>query len=646
MVVRKKQRAKRVVIEKVEPEIDGGIFPIKRTIGEEVLVEADIFLEGTDNLDAVLLYRHESEKEWRKTPMNPLINDRFRGGFRVTQLGKYQYTLRAWPAAFESWRSFVKKKIEADQDVSIELPTGVLLVKQCVHRAKGEAAQALKGLLARLSLQETLVSEKVDALIDPEVARLVAEYPDHSQATEYARRLQVVVDPVKARFSAWYEMFPRSYGSFSDCEAHLEYVAQMGFDVLYFPPIHPIGQTKRKGKNNALICSAEDPGCPWAIGGKEGGHKDIHPKLGTLEDFRRLVRKARKHGLEIALDVAFQCSPDHPWVTEHPQWFKHRSDGSIRFAENPPKKYEDIYPIEFESEDWQPLWDALKSVFEFWIDQGVRIFRVDNPHTKPFAFWQWTIGDLKAQHPELIFLAEAFTRPKVMYQLAKLGFTQSYTYFAWRNAKWELEQYFTELTQTEVREFFRPNLWPNTPDILTEYFQTGGRPAFIARLILAATLGSNYGIYGAAFELLENTPREPGSEEYLNSEKYEVKKWDINRSDSLKPVIARVNGIRRDSPALHTNTGLRFHPVDNEQLICYSKSTPDRDNVILVVVNIDRNYTQSGWTYLSLDALGLNHDETYQVYDLLTDRRYTWNGARNYVELNPSVMPAHIFKVD
>jgi len=419
----------------------------------------------------------------------------------------------------------------------------------------------------------------------------------------------------------------------------------MGFDVLYLPPIHPIGHTNRKGKNNAPEAGPGDPGTPWAIGNGSGGHKAVHPALGTLDDFRHLMVAAREQGIEVALDLAYQCSPDHPYVKDHPEWFRWRPDGTVQYAENPPKKYEDIYPLNFEVENPRELWDELRSIVQFWIDQGVRIFRVDNPHTKPFPFWEWIITNTKKDHPEVIFLAEAFTRPKVMYRLAKLGFTQSYTYFTWRNSSWELTQYFTELTQTDIREFFRPNVWTNTPDILTAYLQNGGRPAFMTRLVLAATLAASYGIYGPAFELCEAEAREPGSEEYLNSEKYEIRHWDIERPDSLKEFIARVNRIRHDNPALQSDHSLEFHTTDNEQLICYSKKTKDLSNLIITVVNLDPHYVQSGWVDLPLAALGIPNGQTYEVHDLLGNGRYLWNGPRNYVELNPHVCPAHIFRV-
>ncbi len=649
--VSSEEARRRVVIEGVKPEIDGGRFPIKRVVGEPVVVEADIFADGHDTLSAVLLYRKEGEEGWHEVPMEPLVNDRWRGEFKVTELGRYRYTLEAWVDRFKSWRAALLKKVQAAQDVTVDLMVGARLVAAASRRAVGAHATQLQRWATALDGDGGL-DGKLRLALDEELAHLVTLYPDRRWATRYGRELMVLVDREKARFSAWYEMFPRScspepgrHGTLKDCEARLPYVAHMGFDVLYLPPIHPIGHTHRKGKNNTPVAAPGDVGSPWAIGSEEGGYKSVHPQLGTLEDFRRLVARARDLGIEVAMDIAFQCSPDHPYVKEHPQWFQWRPDGTVQYAENPPKKYEDIYPFDFETEDWRALWEELKSVFLFWIEQGVRIFRVDNPHTKPFAFWEWLIGELQRDYPDVILLSEAFTRPKVMYRLAKLGFNQSYTYFAWRNTKWELTQYFTELTQTEVREFFRPNLWPNTPDILTEYLQTGGRPAFMVRLVLAATLGASYGIYGPAFELMESRPREPGSEEYLNSEKYELKYWDIGRQDSLKDFIARVNRIRRENPALHRDWSLRFHSVDNDQLICYSKATDDLSNVVLVVVNLDPHHTHSGWVELPLQALGLDTQQAYQVHDLLTDARYLWQGPRNYVELNPHIVPAHIFRI-
>jgi starch synthase (maltosyl-transferring) len=468
--------------------------------------------------------------------------------------------------------------------------------------------------------------------------------------TTYPRELIVTVDRERAGCGAWYEMFPRSaspvagkHGTFKDCEARLPYVAAMGFDVLYLPPIHPIGRTGRKGKNNTLPAKTDDPGTPWAIGAKEGGHKAINSLLGTLDDFKHLMAKAKEYNIEIALDIAFQCSPDHPYVKEHPEWFLRRPDGTIQYAENPPKKYEDIYPLNFETKNWRELWEELKSVVLYWAGQDIRIFRVDNPHTKPFQFWEWLLVAVKKEYPETIFLSEAFTRPKVMYRLAKLGFTQSYTYFTWRNNKNELTDYLRELTESPVKDFFRPNFFTNTPDILHAYLQTGGRAAFMARLVLAATLCANYGIYGPAFELMESQPREPVSEEYLNSEKYEIKHWDIDRPDSLKDFIGRVNRIRRENAALRRNRNLWFNAANNEQLICYSKHTDDLSNIILVVVNLDPHATQSGTVNVPLQSWGFDITKPFKVHDLLSDKRYNWRGEWNPIELNPTVCPAHVF---
>jgi starch synthase (maltosyl-transferring) len=643
---------RRVVIEGVTPEIDAGRFPIKRVCGEHVVVEADAFGDGHDAVGCILRYRVEGAADWTEVAMEPLGNDRWRGVFTVSDIGIYRYTVMAWIDRFTSWSRDLAKKVEADQDVAIDLLVGAELVQRTSMRASGEAAKQLGEWAGLLQEGPRGMRERVQIALDEALAAAMRKHADRAFATTYGKELAVLVDREKARFSTWYEMFPRScapqagrYGTFKDCEARLPYVAAMGFDVLYLPPIHPIGSTHRKGRNNATVAGPDDPGSPWGIGSAAGGHKAVHPQLGTLEDFRRFVAKAREYDLEIALDIAFQCSPDHPYVVQHPEWFRRRPDGTVQYAENPPKKYQDIYPLDFETDHWQALWQELKSVIRFWIEQGVRIFRIDNPHTKAFRFWEWLIREVKQAHPEVIFLAEAFTRPKVMYNLAKRGFTQSYTYFAWRNTKAELTDYFTTLTHTEVREFLRPNLWPNTPDILTEYLQLGGRPAFMTRLVLAATLGASYGIYGPAFELCENRPREPGSEEYLNSEKYEIKQWDIDRPDSLSDFIARVNRIRRDNPALQSDWHLRFHPVNNDQLICYTKHSEDRSDVLLIVVNLDPHHTQSGWVELSADALELPLDGHYQVHDLLSDSRYLWHGRRNFVELNPSVVPAHIFRL-
>ncbi|HEX9108866.1 MAG TPA: alpha-1,4-glucan--maltose-1-phosphate maltosyltransferase [Longimicrobiales bacterium] len=686
---------RRVMIEAVRPEVDCGAFPIKRTLGERVVVEADVFGDGHDAVACALLWRAAADADWSRAPMLPLVNDRWRASFGVSALGLYTYTIEGWIDHFATWVKDLKKRVDAGQDVAVELLVGAQLAEEAAARAAaaGESspqaaahAAELLAFTAALRREKGEATPRIQAAFDPQLSALVGAYPDLRFATRYERELEVRVDRERARFSAWYEMFPRSaataagqHGTFADVEKLLPYVAELGFDILYLPPIHPIGRTFRKGRNNTLEPGPGDVGSPWAIGNEQGGHTEIHPDLGTLADFRHLEQAAREHGMELALDIAFQASPDHPWVREHPEWFKHRPDGTIRYAENPPKKYQDIYPLDFESQDWQALWQGLKGVFEFWAEQGVRVFRVDNPHTKPFPFWAWVIPELKRQWPDLIFLAEAFTRPKVMYRLAKLGFTQSYTYFAWRNHKWEIEEYFRELTRTGVVDFFRPNLWPNTPDILTEVLQQGTRSTFIARFVLAATLGASYGMYGPVYELMERAPREKGSEEYLNSEKYEVRAWDRKRPDSLAPLIARVNRVRRANPALQHNRSLQFHRVDNDRLIAYTKrsvagvpveapmspeaeaavrdklpavaarsSAPggEGDNLVLVVVNIDREYTQSGWVDLPLQELGLDPTRPYELHDMLAEAHYTWNGHWNYVELNPHVLPAHIFRIE
>jgi len=643
---------RRVVIEEVKPKLDCGRLPIKRTLGDKVVVEADVFADGHDTVACALLYRRENEACWREMPMQSLGNDRWQAQFTVTELGRYFYTIEGWVDPFQTWRKDLLKRLQAGQDVRADLLVGVKLVEAAAGRASGADAKRLNdwGRALRQEVNRKPAPQQEVAL-DEELAALAARYPDRRFATRY-QELPASVDRVRARFSAWYEVFPRScatepgqHGTFRDLEGRLEYIAGMGFDVLYLPPIHPIGRQFRKGKNNVTDSGSDDVGSPWAIGSDEGGHKSIHPDLGTLEDFRNLIRRANEHGLEIALDVAYQCSPDHPYVREHPEWFRHRPDGTIQYAENPPKKYQDIYPLDFENSQWAEMWQELKSVVLFWMDQGVRIFRVDNPHTKPFQFWEWLIWEVKDRNPEVIFLAEAFTRPKIMYGLAKVGFTQSYTYFTWRNTKSELTEYFTELTQSDVREFFRPNLWLNTPDILPEHLQYGNRPAFITRLVLAGTLGANYGVYGPAFELCENQPREAGSEEYLNSEKYEIKHRDLNAPESLKELIKRLNLARRDNPALQSDWSLRFHSVDNDMLLCYSKSSDDLSNVFLVVVNLDFNYTQSGWIHLDLSALGLDPDRPFQADDLMGTGRYLWRGPRNFVELNPHILPAHVFRI-
>jgi starch synthase (maltosyl-transferring) len=642
---------RRVIIESVSPQLDGGRYPIKRVLGEQVVVEADVFADGHDVLSAVVLFRHETEQNWREVEMLPLGNDRWRAAFPIQELGRYRYTVIGWVDHFKTWAHDIDKKVAAKQDVHVDLLVGAQLARAAAEKASGADQSFLRAWADELAGSQDQAA-RIARAADPVLRQLMLRYPDRSLVTRHSPELIVWAEPVRARYGAWYELFPRSagsdgkrHGTLKDVEAQLPRIAEMGFDVLYLPPIHPIGHAFRKGRNNSPTAAPDDPGSPWGIGSKEGGHKSIHPQLGTLEDFQRLLRRAKEFNIEIALDIALQCSPDHPYVREHSEWFKRRPDGTIQYAENPPKKYQDIYPFDFETNAWRELWQEAKSIIEFWIQQGVTIYRVDNPHTKAFPFWEWCINELKKDRPELILLSEAFTRPKVKYNLAKLGFTQSYNYFPWRNTAPELREYLTHLTRTQVSEFFRPNLWPNTPDILPQSLQYGGRPAFITRFVLAATLGASYGIYGPAYELCVNAPFKVGGEEYLDSEKYEIKAWDLNRPDSLQPLIARVNAIRRENPALHANDLLAFHDTDNPQVIAYSKRTADRENIILVVVNLDPHNVQEARTALDLGELGIDPKDTFQVHDLLSGVRYLWRGEENFVRLDPATAPAAIYRL-
>jgi starch synthase (maltosyl-transferring) len=668
---------KRVIIEAIQPQVDCGRYPVRRIIGDQIAISAAIFSDGHDHVAARLLFKHESERQWRSTPMTALVNDLWSAGFTVEQLGAWTYTIQAWVDHFDTWCDDLKKRLAAQpdpaspdparrdlppQDIPVAFEIGAQLLDQTAARAGASGKESKSADVKRLKIiaasLRALAGQKLalyEYPLSPEIEQLAARYPDLAFASD-AKELRLWVDRERARFSSWYELFPRSaspdptrHGTFADVESLLPEIAGMGFDILYLPPIHPIGAAFRKGPNNTPSTDPGDPGSPWAIGSPEGGHKAIHPQLGTFADFDHLVAAVRANGMELALDIAIQCSPDHPWVKQHPDWFLHRPDGTIQYAENPPKKYQDIYPLNFESPDWQGLWDELRSVFQFWIHRGVRVFRVDNPHTKTFAFWEWCLADLRTEAPDVIFLAEAFTRPHVMYALAKGGYTQSYTYFTWRTEKSELQSYFEEITRPPVSDFFTPNVWPNTPDILHASLQTGDRPAFMQRVILATTLAASYGIYGPAFELCENLPIRPGSEEYLNSEKYQVRHWDRSAAHSIAPLIARLNQIRRTNPALQSDLSLHFHNVDNPQLIAYSKSAPAVDggppNVILTVVNLDPHNEQAGWVDLDLKQLGIGHDEFFDVEDLLTSAHYQWHDRSNYVALRPAIMPAHVLRV-
>jgi starch synthase (maltosyl-transferring) len=646
----------RVVIENVSPEIEGGKYPATVVEGDSLSVEADIFVDGADTITAELLFRPAGSSVWHSSPLELQGNDRWRGSFTVGLPGRYEYTIEARVDHFQTWKKGLTKKIAAGQDILLDLQIGARFVDEGAKRA-GAADAAMLNFIAS-SLRSEDQEEAVIIAFDAELVLLMESYPDRVYASRYDKVLGLTVEQKKAGCSAWYELFPRSWGeepgkhgTFNDCRRQLPMIAGMGFDVLYLPPIHPIGYTKRKGKNNALVAAPGEPGSCWAIGNSDGGHKAVHPELGTLEDFTLFVTEAERLGISVALDIAFQCSPDHPYVQEHPQWFTWRPDGTVQFAENPPKRYEDILPINFESSDWQKLWIELKSIFTFWIDKGVKIFRVDNPHTKAFPFWEWAIASIREEYPDTVFLAEAFTRPKLMARLAKVGYSQSYSYFTWRNSKQELQDYVTELTSAPLKHFMRANFWPNTPDILHEEFQRGGREKFIIRLVLASTLSSNYGMYGPAYELCENRPVGEGKEEYLDSEKYEIKQWDLDRPGNIRAEITRINRIRKENPALQQTSDITFVRVEDapghehEQLMAYVKRSADGSNIILVVVNLDQSGTQSGWLRFPLELFGLSHNHPLRVEDLLSGNRYDWSGEWNFVEVNPWQMPAHIFRV-
>ncbi len=639
----KGQGRKRVVIDRVTPQIDGGQFPIKRTVGQTLAVRAHVFTDGHDLIRVEMLYRKPGQANWTVEEMIDQGRDEWTASFQVAELGDYVYTVRGWVDRFDSWQADLRKKHEAGLDITIDLRIGAKIVRDTTKRAKPADAQQLKNWAH--SLQS---GNDIELALSEKLTGLARKYPDRSLATVYDTPLPVMVDHPQAVYSAWYQIFPRSFGkngnhgTFADCESLLPKIAKMGFDVLYLPPIHPIGRINRKGKNNSLECRPTDPGCPWAIGATEGGHKSIHPQLGSLTSFRRFVGNAKTHGLDVAMDLTFQCSPDHPYVTEHPEWFRWQPDGTVQYAENPPKEYKDVLPLNFETRHWKALWEELKSVVQFWIDQGIRIFRVDNPHTKPFAFWQWLIQEIRQDHPEVIFLAEAFTRRKVMQRLAKLGFNQSYTYFTWRNTKAELEQYIQELTQTKLSEYYRPNFWPNTSDILSPYLQTGGRAAFIIRLVLAATLSGSYGIYGPAFELCIDKAV-PGTEEYLDSEKYEIKRWTWNRKGNIRSIVERVNWIRRRNASLQDTRNVEVCKIGNPKMLCYVKSNDDKSNVTVMVVSLDPEQKQSGRVTLPLQTLGVNPSRPYQMHDLLEREKQLWRGKVNRVDIDPKVMPAKIF---
>ncbi|SEA54061.1 alpha-1,4-glucan--maltose-1-phosphate maltosyltransferase [Variovorax sp. YR216] len=645
----------RAVVDAVLPIVDGGRFAVKRTVGESMRVTAHVFTDGHDVPRVMLQWWKDGDERSHEVPMKLRYNDEWHAEFTPPVIGRYHYTVVAWVDAFESWRHELVRRVDAD-DIRIAARTGAMEIAAAAERAKGDDRDTLAHWARSLEEGANDGAMDVAALkalaLDDDFAALASRHPDRHLESRFAAELPLVVDRERARFSTWYELFPRSasstpgaHGTFRDVEERLPLIASMGFDVLYMPPVHPIGRVQRKGRNNTLTPEPGDVGSPWAIGATEGGHKALLPALGTPEDFRHLVAAASRLGIDIAMDIAFQCAPDHPYVKEHPTWFRWRPDGTVQYAENPPKKYQDIYPFHFESGDWEGLWSELKSVFDHWIGEGVTVFRVDNPHTKSFAFWEWVITEVKRVHPEAIFLAEAFTRPKVMQRLAKLGYTQSYTYFTWRNSKEELTEYFTELNKAPGKEYFRPNVWPNTPDILHAALQTGEEPVFRARLVLAATLAANYGMYGPAFELLEHLPRGPSSEEYLDSEKYQLRHWDWSADAGLRPFITRINQIRRANDALQFDHSLRFLDIDNDHLIAYIKTSPDESRAVVTVVNLDPHHTQIGWLHLDPDLIGVPRERSFQMHDLLTDQRFVWHGTHHYIELDPHRMPAHVMAV-
>jgi starch synthase (maltosyl-transferring) len=638
-----------VVIENVAPTVDGGRYPVKREVGALLEVSADIFKEGHAVLLAYLKYRRARERAWRETPMRFVDNDRWAGAFRLDENARYRFTIEALPDPFRSWRADFVKRHEAGQDAPSERLEGLALIRATAERAPGADGARLRDFADRIE-EAAAQAEAVTVARDEALAALMEAHVDRTEATWCEREFEVVADRERARFAAWYEFFPRSqpadpargHGTFADAEAQLDRAAAMGFHVVYLPPIHPVGRAYRKGRNNALTAGPGEPGSPWAIGGPEGGHDAVNPALGTLADFDRFVAAAARRGLEVALDFAIQSSPDHPYVREHPEWFFHRPDGTIKYAENPPKKYQDVYPLNFYGDDPSPLWREMRRLLGFWIDHGVRTFRVDNPHTKPVRFWEWLIRDVHEEHPDVIFLSEAFTRPKMMKVLAKAGFTQSYTYFTWRNEKQELIEYLTEITQPPVADYFRGHLWPNTPDILHETLQKGGRPAFRLRLVLAATLSSLYGIY-SGYELCENTPFAPGSEEYLNSEKYEVKVRDWDAPGNIVDLVTAVNRVRREHRALQLYTNLRFYPSDDPHVVFYGKMTPEGDDAVFVAANLDLHATRAAWVELPLWELGIAEDRPYRMHEVVTDTWQEWRGRGARVTLDPHHEPAAIF---
>lgn len=639
----------RVIIEHLTPVIDGGIFQLKRVQGQSVHVEADIFSDGHDHLSAELIFTHNSSQQKEVVSMESLPNDRWQADFKVTELGNYHFHLEAWVDEPLTWLYGTQKKLEAQQEVYSELLEGALYIEQCLAAHKLKKKAAWEKIAAELQDRATQGAAS-KTLFDPSMEAFFKTYPLKKLVTKSLVQ-GILVERKKALFSTWYEFFPRSsasesgvHGTFEDCKKLLPRVANMGFDTLYFPPIHPIGEINRKGKNNATEAQSDDVGSPWGIGSKLGGHRSLHPALGNLEQFTALVQEAQHYGIEIAMDLAFQMAPDHPLVKEHPEWFKWRPDGSIQYAENPPKKYQDILPIYFDTEAWNPLWDALLEITLYWIETaGIKVYRVDNPHTKPFHFWGWLMAEVRAKHPEVLFLSEAFSRPAIMYQLAKQGFTQSYSYFTWRNRKEELQGYVEELSKTQLKEFFRPNFWPNTPDINPFHLQGANEALHMSRYFLAATLSSNTGIYGPIYEFMTSDAI-PGKEEYLDSEKYQIRDWDWEAENKLMRIIGKINEARKQLPSLQQTNNIRFCQNANENILAYLKYDDAQTCLSLMAVNLDPYYTQNDQLYIPLEALGLPTDVEYTVEDQITGNSYHWRGTHNFVELHPA-LPFHLFKI-
>jgi starch synthase (maltosyl-transferring) len=641
-------RQERVVIDDVRPQLDCGKFFIKRVLGEKVTVSADILPDGHDVMQAEVLFKHQAERKWREARMHSLGNDRWEASFLVDRQGFYQYKVRGWVDYALNWQHGIEAKIEDGQHVRSELLDGIQYLRFVKSKVSGPDKDYLAGLIRAFESEgeyELAVTEAISGRLH----RLFSDHPQRLLANT-SQELQVYVDRRQANFSTWYEFFPRSastrprsHGTFRDCQRLLPRIARMGFDTVYFPPVHPIGEVNRKGKNNTTEAEAGDSGVPWAIGSRHGGHRDLHPELGTEADFRNLIKKANELGLEVAMDLAFQAAPDHPYISEHPEWFRARPDGTIQYAENPPKKYQDIVNFWFESDHYKALWKELLEVTLKWVGFGVTVFRVDNPHTKPFYFWHWLISEVKKKHPDVLFLAEAFSRPRIMQQLAKQGFSQSYTYFTWRVHKHELIEYMVELTQSEMKEYYRPNFWPNTPDINPYHLQGAGESMHMIRYALAATLSGNIGIYGPVYEYMVTEPY-PGKEEYLDSEKYEVKHWDWEIENKLMHIIGRINQTRQKHPALQQTNNIRFCRLENDQVLAFYKWDDTGKDRLLVIISLDPHQSQQGYVQLPLDQLGVGPGTRLEMYDLMTHTSYHWEAEWNYVALHPD-LPFHIFQI-